>query len=421
MKTLFKGAKIIDGTGSEPILCGEILIDDNKIIEVSQLNAINTEANDIETIDVSGKVIIPGLINSHLHILANAELDASLFVAAQESETFSAFRGYKNLRTLLLSGVTYARDLGGPNHINIELKKARQSGLIDGSEIVTAGEAITTTGGHIWKISRECDGIADVRKAVREQIKAGADCIKMMITGGYSTPGVHPKTVQFTQDEISAASEVAHFANKKISAHTYGLKAIKMAVEGGIDSIEHCEFFPDDDPREVALVIEKMANKGIYYVPTISAWFKDFTEEYGKLGEIKAEFLDKQLLRQPDHVRPMNVKREYYSLRQIFENATRIYQAGVKIVMGTDSGIRGIYFDKHPFEMKCMQYMGMSSMEVLVSATKTAAELLGISIDYGTLEKGKIADLVILNKDPLLNMDHLYDIHKVYKKGHIVT
>jgi len=241
-----------------------------------------------------------------------------------------------------------------------------------------------------------------------------------LITGGYSTPGVHPKTVQFTQDEICAAVEVAHMANKKIAAHTYGLKAIRMAVEGGIDSIEHCEFFPEDNPKDVDLVIEMMAKKGTYYVPTLSAWFKDFTEEYGKLGEIKAEVLEKKLLRQPDHVRPMNVKREYYCLKQIFDNAAKIYRGGVRIAMGTDSGIRGIYFDRHSFEMKCMQYIGMSPMEVILAATRNAAELLGISSDYGTLEPGKIADFVVLNKDPLLDMDHIYDIHQVYKKGQAV-
>jgi len=417
MKTLFKGAKIIDGTGTAPFQCVDMLIEGERIVEINKSNSSEMAYNDIRTVDVSGKVIIPGLINSHLHILADSELDASLFVANTESETFSAFRGQKNLRTLLSSGVTYARDLGGPKHINVELKKARQAGLIGGAEFVTAGEALTTTGGHIWKISRECDGVSDIRKAVREQIKAGADCIKIMITGGYSTPGVHPKTVQFTNDEICAAVEIAHYANKKIAAHTYGLKAIKMAVDAGIDSIEHCEFFPDDDAKEIDIVINKMAEKGTYYVPTISAWYKDFSEEFGNLGEIKANTLEKMLLRQPDHVRPINTKREYYCLKQIFDNATKLYRAGVRVVMGTDAGIRGIYYDKHPFEMKCMQYMGMSPMEVIVASTKTASELLGISIDYGTLEKGKNADFVVLNQDPLLNMDNLYDIHQVYKKG----
>ena len=420
MRTLFKGAKIIDGTGTAPIECGDILIEGKKIISISETDSIEMKVNDIRIVDVKGKVIIPGLINCHLHILADADLDASLFVANNESETFSAFRGGKNLRVLLRSGVTYARDLGGPRHINIELKKAIQSNLVDGAELVTAGQALTTTGGHIWKISRECDGISDVQRAVREQIKAGADCIKIMITGGYSTPGVHPKTVQFTKEEINAAIEIAHFANKKIAAHTYGLKAIKMAVEAGIDSIEHCEFFPDEDPKEIEKVISKMADKKIYYVPTISAWYKDFAEEYGKYGRVKPDILEEKLLRQPDHVRPVNSEREYYNLKQIFENATRIYQAGVPVAMGTDAGIKGIYFDKHAFEMKCMQYMGMTPMEVLVASTKTASELLGISKDYGTLAKGKNADFVVLNKDPLLDMDSLYDIYQVYKKGKLV-
>src|SRR6056297_1512598 len=157
MRTLFRGAKIIDGTGTAPIRCGDMLIEGEKIISISKTDGIEMKSKDIKIIDLSGKVIIPGLINCHLHILADADMDGSLFVANKESETFSAFRGGKNLRTLLRSGVTYARDLGGPRHINIELKKAVQSNLVEGAELVTAGQALTTTGGHIWKISRECD------------------------------------------------------------------------------------------------------------------------------------------------------------------------------------------------------------------------------------------------------------------------
>ncbi|MEG1661392.1 MAG: amidohydrolase family protein, partial [Clostridiales bacterium] len=328
------------------------------IAEIGAVNSIPVNLSDTEIIDVSNKVMLPGLINSHVHIVADAHLDASLFVALHESETLSAFRGYRNMQELLRCGITYARDLGADNYLNIELRKARIMGLIDGAEIVTAGKCLTTTGGHIWQISRECDGVAEVRKAAREQLRAGADCIKILITGGHSTPGVHPKQLQFTADEIKAAVEITHFAHKKISAHTNGLEAIEMAVDCGIDCIEHCEFFPEDDPVKVDELVHKMAEKGVYYVPTLSAWFRDYPQKYGYLGELKKDILQQMLLRQSDNIRITTIDREYFSIQQILDNASKIYRAGVKVAMGTDSGISGLYFDKYPFEMKCMLSMG---------------------------------------------------------------
>lgn len=414
-KILYKGATIIDGFNPQPSMGIDLLIAEEKIQRIGKINPDNED--NCHVVDVTGKFIIPGLINSHVHMIADPSLPNPLFQALEESDVISAFRGARNMETLLRSGVTYARDLGSPNYINIELRKARQKGLTSGAEFVTSGQCITTTGGHVWKISRECDGADEVRKAVREQLKAGADCIKIIITGGHCTPGVHPKTVQFTRAEVEAAVEIAHFAGKKIAAHTNGLEAIRIAIEAGVDSVEHCEFFPDDDKAEVQAVMVEMAKKGIFYVPTLSTWFKEYPQKHGYLGAIDLKVLDEPQLRQLDHIRPLHIKREYFSMGDIFDNAKRLYEAGVKIAMGTDAGIISLQFDKHPFEMKCMGLLGMTAMEVIQSATRNAAELLGISDEYGTLEQGKYADFVVLDESPLCSMDALYAINRVIKKG----
>ncbi len=419
MKILVKNVRIINALDNETIENGEILISGERIEFVGAEGSIKA-SNTIKTIDMKGHTILPGIINSHVHILADYTSPNALLLSLDEDKESSMQRGRENLEKMLKSGVTYARDLGGYKHININLANERAQNIIGGAELISAGEAITSKKGHLWQISRQCDGVASVKEAVEEQIKAGAHLVKLVITGGHGTKNVHPTDLQFNYEEIVMAVETAHATHRKVSAHVNGYKAIKMAVEANVDCFEHCEFFPNDDPIAVKDLIAQMAEKKVFYVPTLTAWFKHYPEEYGYLGEIVPEAVIAMRPRQLDTIRPAHIPREYMSMQQVFDNGMAILKGGVITAMGTDSGIPKVAFDKYPFELKLMQKIGMTPLEIIKAATKTNAQLLGIEKDYGTLTAGKFADLIILKENPLENFDAFYNIAAVYKKGKLV-
>nr|HPI97487.1 amidohydrolase family protein [Synergistales bacterium] len=249
-RRLFRGATLIDGTGSPP------LEDSFLLVEGGRIKATGKEGKDDlpdfdEEVNLSGKFIIPGLMNCHTHVVMDPVPDMQAFAREQTPVTF-AVRGVRNLQTLLRSGTTFIRDMGAPHAVDLGLKKCLKEGLFQGPEMYCSARMITMTGGHGWMFGREADGPDDVRKAAREQLKAGTDVVKIMATGGVLTPGVEPGSPQLSEEEIRAAVEEAHKAGKKIATHAQGTTGIKNAVRAGVDSVEHGCFLDDE-------VIEMMA------------------------------------------------------------------------------------------------------------------------------------------------------------------
>jgi len=393
---LLKGATLIDGTGKEPIKDSEILIDGNIIKEVGRADEITINEN-VNLVDLTGKTIIPGIINTHLHVLLEPTADP-FGLALKESKTKMVLRGVKNLKKLLISGVTFFRDLGGFDYINLELKKCIDEEFLTAPDFLTCGKVITMTGGHGYVMGRECDGIDEVRKATREQLKAGVDCIKVMATGGAMDGdedcGIGP--AQLTKDELKAAVEEAHKTGKKVAAHAGGLVGIKNAIYANVDSIEHGIDLDDE-------AIELMVQKDIFLVPTFCAPF--FIMQYGYDLGIAKSVVEKTKAIVETHIRS-------------FQKAQK---AGVKIAMGSDSGTPFNFHDKSLFEIKLMVEYGMSTLQAITSATKNSSELLGIADRYGTIEEGKMADLLVLNKNPLENIDTIMDDKQVYKNGKLIA
>lgn len=390
-KTLYKGFTMIDGTGKPPVDNAWFLVKEKKLVQIGQGDDLPSAKN---IVALDGKVIMPGLINSHVHITMEPIGDPFGLIMS-ESLAKTTLRGVANLKKHLLAGTTYFRDLGAPGGVDLDLRDAVNENLVQGPEFLAASKVVTMTGGHGWPMGREADGADETRKASRELLKAGADVIKIMATGGVMTKGVEPGSPQLSKDEMESAIIEAHKAGKKTSSHAQGTEGIKNAILAGIDSIEHGIFLDDE-------VIQLMVEKGTYLVPTLVAPY--FIVENGVEAGIPKDAVDKSNMVMGDHMKSFK----------------KAYRAGVKIAMGTDSGTPFNLHDKAPYELKLMVDCGMTPMESLVASTQSSAKLLGIDKNYGTLEEGKFADFLVLDENPLNNLDTLFDINSVYKLGELV-
>ncbi|HHV38740.1 MAG TPA: amidohydrolase family protein [Tepidimicrobium sp.] len=392
-KTLYKGFTMIDGTGKEPISNAWFLVKGQTLVKIGQGDELpSTEG--VNVVNLNGKVVMPGLINSHVHITMEPVGDPFSLILS-ESLPKTTLRGVANLKKHLLAGTTYFRDLGAHGGIDLALRDSVKAGLIEGPEFLVSCEVVTMTGGHGWPMGREADGPDETRKAAREQLKAGADVVKIMATGGVMTEGVEPGSPQLSKEEMEAAVIEAHKAGKKTASHAQGTEGIKNAILAGIDSIEHGIFLDDE-------AIEMMVERGTYLVPTLVAPY--FIVEYGVEAGVPKQAVDKSEMVMGSHM----------------DSFRRAYEAGVKIAMGTDAGTPFNFHDAAPHELKLMMDCGMTAMDALVSSTKTSAELLGIDDKYGTLEEGKFADFLVLDENPLENLDTLFNINSVYKLGKLV-
>lgn len=316
--------------------------------------------------------IVPGLINAHVHLEMSGEAQtASVFVLT--TPTQRALACAENARKTLESGVTTVRDLGSTKNLAIDVRDAVAAGKLAGPTVFAAGRAICMTGGHGWFVGRQADGELDVRLAVREQRRDGADCIKFIATGGVLTKGAVPGVEQLDEAELRSGIDEAHKHGMRCAAHAIGAGGIRNALRAGIDSIEHGHLVDD---AGIGLFLER----GATLVPTLAAitCIVDGGEDAGM----------------PDFV--------LRKAREIAEHAAtnlqRARAAGVRFAGGSDAGTPFNGHDGYAYELELMQTMlGMSPREALRTATVASAELLGIS--RGILEQGAVADLIVLASD----------------------
>ncbi len=397
MKLLLDNAKVIDGLGAV-IAPGWVLVEDGKIAGVGPGDASPRAQMDADgsgsVVDLTGKTILPGLIDCHVHLMLDASPDP-LKQAATERVGLSALKMALRAQRTLKSGVTTVRDLGCKGFAAIEVRDAVRSGLIPGPRMLCAGHLICMTGGHGWSIGREADGVDGVRRAAREQLKAGADVVKMMATGGILTPGVQPGAAQLTLEELRAGVEEAHKAGRKAAAHAQGTEGIRNAVLAGIDSVEHGFYLTEE-------TVGMMLERGTYLVPTLTA--VRAIARHGTESGIPPWAVEKAMAVGEAHEKSF----------------ARAMEAGVSIAMGTDAGTPFNEHGQNAQELALLVELGMSEGEAIVSATSRAAELLGIADAVGSISVGKVADLIVTSGDPLRDITVLCDpaaIESVYQAG----
>ncbi|HRI38865.1 MAG TPA: amidohydrolase family protein [Nitrospira sp.] len=388
--------RLIDGTGVVRDHM-TLLVRGTKILAVGPRNDVSIPKA-ATRIDGRGLTVIPGLIDCHVHLCLGGEADV---VSTLESEqpSYTLLKSARHAQATIEAGFTTVRDVGSRDHSIFSLKHAIDSGLLPGPRIVGSGLAICMIGGHARFIGQEVEGVDQVRKAVDQQISAGAGVIKVIASGGVLTPGTSPDDVQMTTEEISAAVDAARQAGKPVAAHAHGASGMKHAILAGARSIEHATLL---DEESGAL----MKRYGVYMVPTLSALAT--TAACRPSCGIPESALAKA---------KAMTKRHKASFKQAYDN-------DIFIAMGTDAGTPFNYHGENAQELERMVALGMSPMDTIITSTATAARLIGIQDSVGILKRGMEADLVIMQGNPLRRIEILRDRGKivgVMKAGRFVA
>jgi imidazolonepropionase-like amidohydrolase len=385
------GGVLIDGTGAEPVSGRAVVVEGGRITGVVDA----AQAPRGERVDLAGHTLLPGLINCHVHLCLGAEADP-VRPLREEPASVTVIRALLRARESVEAGVTTVRDLGGRDYVEMAVRRAVNEGWAPGPRILAAGKAICMTGGHGWWVGREADGPDDARKAVREQLKAGADVIKLIATGGVMTPGVEPGASQLTGDEMRAAIEEARRAGRRTAAHAQGSDGIAAAVEAGITTIEHGIFLTEE-------IVARMKARGTYLVATLNA------PAAISAGGLAAGIPD-YMVQKSDAVVPAHIAS--------FQLAKR---AGVPIAAGSDAGTPLNRHGDYAAELELMVKYGMSPLEAIRAATAVAAEALGLEGETGRVAPGLAADLIAVAGDPAERIQALGNVRMVLARGRVAV
>ena len=396
MEYVLTGATLIDGNGGQPIANAAVHVKGERIAWAGRAADLPPAAQDAEQIDVSGKWLLPGLIDAHIHICYNGS--ESVFALLEKHRDELVLEAVDICKRTLSHGVTTIRDVGGEQFIEMSLRNAINRGFIDGPRMKLSGRVISMTGGHAHFIAREADGPDEMRKAAREQIKAGADLVKLMATGGTATPGQDIHASQLTVAEISAVTEVAHMMGRKVAAHCHGTGGIRNCMLGGVDTIEHGTYLDEE-------TADMMVENGAALVLTLGAGNPDL-ESY-PLSPVQQADAERR--------KPMIEA----GIKQIRGTIALTRSKGIFLGIGTDAG--GNPLAPHNFsmarELELLVDNDLTALEAISIGTRNNAEILDMGADIGTVEAGKYADLLVLNSDPLVDIRNLRDIYAVAKGG----
>ena len=399
-KTIIHCGQLIDVKAGQVLKEMTIEVEGNKITNVTKGY---TSVGTAKLIDLKNKTVMPGLIDSHVHL--EHETSPNRYM-----ETFTynpadyAFQSVVFAERTLMIGFTTVRDLGGSG-VNISLRNAINKKLIKGPRVITAGKSIATTGGHAdptngyrkelmgdpGPAQGVINGDADARHAVRQRYKDGADLIKITASGGVLSVAKSGENPQFTEEEVRVIVQTAKDYGFKVAAHCHGAEAMKRAVRAGVNSIEHGTLMDEE-------VMKLMKEHGTYYVPTITAG-KSVGDSAKKPGYYPELVTPKALALGP----------------KIQSTFAKAYKEGVKIAFGTDAGVYA--HGKNWLEFVYMHEAGMPVMEAIQSATVNAADLLDITNIVGSIEKGKLADIVAVDGDPTKDIQAMGRMKFVMKDG----
>jgi imidazolonepropionase-like amidohydrolase len=390
-RTILRGAALIDGTGAPPVRDRAVVLQDRRIAAVVP----DGQAGDGVVLDLGGLTLLPGLTNCHTHLCLSGDADPARTLG-DESYAATVINALLRARRTVEAGVTTVRDLGGREYAELAVRDAVRAGLVPGPRILSAGRGVCMTGGHGWRLlGRQADGADEVRKAVREQLRAGADVVKLLATGGVMTPGVDPRSPQLTLEELRAGIDEAHKARRRAAAHAQAEEGIALCLEAGIDTIEHGIYLTES-------LVQRMAKQGTALVATLIA--PHAIVEGGVAAGIPEFAVKKSVAVRERHT-------------ESFRLAMR---AGVTIAAGTDAGTPLNTHGTIVPELALMVAAGMTPSEAIRAATSVAARVIGLEADTGRVAPGLAADLLAVEGDPSVDVKALDAVRLVIADGRTV-
>ena len=402
----FKVGKLMDGAGGEPLEHAALLVEGERILAVGRQKDV-VIPDDVRVVNAPNATLMPGMVDVHVHLAYSGSPNKRAFRAegVDMSYPLMALRAAAHAHKTLRAGFTAVRDLNAPGGVIIDLRDAVNAGYVPGPHIKACGLGLCPTGGHMDQpgfgdhvrfdaMTAPCDGPEAFRKGVREQVKCGADFIKLNVCVSSVKDMARPYRQEMTDEEIAAACDEARRLERPVAAHTSGGPAVATALRLGLNTVEHGHWIDEE-------TADLMAERGAYYVPTLLVNERNFDFTQEEMGASDASWRWLELAREAK-----------------WKSLETVRKAGVKIAVGTDAGFMLPHGDVNAVELELLVEGGLASLEAITAATKTGAELMGLE-ESGTLQAGKLADLLLVAGDPGKDIKVLQDLSKirVFKGG----
>lgn len=407
-RLLITAGRLWDGTDRPPVADGAVVIVGDRIAAAGSSRDIGPQGQGVTTLAFPGATLLPGFIDTHVHLVWPGDGTAAWTYTEASTDSGLLLRAAQNARLALCAGVTTLRDVGSRGTVALDLRDAVNAGLMTGPRIVGSGPPITIRGGHMHYLGGEADTADEIRVRIRAGWRMGIDFVKLVANGG-GTPRTHSWIPAYSQDEIDAAIAEAHNHETYLTAHANATESIRRLVQAGADGIEHCTFL--EGPGRVVFdeaLAEEIARKGIHVGHTLQAAYRSIERARARWDTLSA-----------DEQAQIDLRRRTWEAQ--CADCGRLLRMGVKLVASTDAGWSLNPFGEYWLALELFVRSGATAVQALASGTRVAAEALRMGDKVGTVQPGKLADLVVVDGDPTENILDVRRVRAVVRSGRVVA